>query len=431
MAAASAGQTQSSQTVPPVQAAFTAPAAEINKGLPKWLRFSGEYRVRFEGYTGGNFKPDTTDSYMLSRLKLGLTIKPTRWLTFFAEGYDARSIAKSPAVPPFENTWDIREGYAELGSAEKGMFTLRAGRQELAYGDQRLVGSLGWANTARTFDAVKGTFHYKNFKMDAFSASVVNPVNGTWDHHLQGNNLHGLYGSIEKAIPNATIEPYVFWRLQPRVKNEAGIVANMDERVPGIRIVGKLPAAFDYGMEAVEELGILGTDRIAAYATHFVVGRTTKSVWSTPRIFAEYNFASGDKNATDGKRGTFDQLYPTGHDKYGLADQIGWRNMKDVRLGVETRPRKAVTASVVYNDWHLASASDGMYNAAGTLLFRSATGTAGTHIGQEIDVIATVTLAKPLIAGAGFGHIFPGEFLKNTTPGAPYNFPYVMFTYKF
>jgi hypothetical protein len=110
---------------------------------------------------------------------------------------------------------------------------------------------------------------------------------------------------------------------------------------------------------------------------------------------------------------------------------MGWRNMKDVRAGVETKPRRNVTASVVYNDWFLASRFDAMYNATGAALFRSASGTAGTHVGQEMDVIATWTIVKPLQAGAGFGHIFPGEFLKKTTPGNAYNFPYVMFTYKF
>jgi hypothetical protein len=406
------------------------PSEEVNSVLPSWIKFGGEYRARFEGYTGGSFKEDSTDSYMLSRLKLNVTIKPTSWLTFFGEGYDARAIAKSPALPPFQNTWDIRQAYAEIGGGEKQMFGVRVGRQELNFGDQRLIGSLPWTNAARTYDAVRGTFHMKGFRADIFTSSVVNPTDGTWDHHQQGNDLHGIYTSFDKLVPGATIEPYVLWRVQPRVKNEFGAVANVDEKVTGMRWVGKLPAGFDYGAELVDEAGNLGSDRIRAWATHFVVGETVNVQW-TPRVFAEFNFASGDKNGKDGIRATFDQLYPTGHDKYGLSDQMGWRNMKDVRAGMEMKPRKNVTTSVVYNDWYLASRFDAMYNASGVPMFRSATGTAGTHIGQEMDVIATWTIVKPLQAGAGFGHIFPGEFLKKTTPGIAYNFPYVMFTYKF
>ena len=51
---------------------------EIDSRLPRWLRFCGEYRARFEGYSGGGFKPDSTDDYMLSRLRLDLTIGSLR-----------------------------------------------------------------------------------------------------------------------------------------------------------------------------------------------------------------------------------------------------------------------------------------------------------------------------------------------------------------
>lgn len=101
-----------------LQAQFS-PAEALDKRLPPWIRLDGEFRTRFEGYTGGSFKPDTTDAYALTRLRLQLTLKPTSWLKFFGEEYDARAIGKSPAVPPFQNTWDIRQAYVELGITRK------------------------------------------------------------------------------------------------------------------------------------------------------------------------------------------------------------------------------------------------------------------------------------------------------------------------
>ncbi|HVW83537.1 MAG TPA: alginate export family protein [Bryobacteraceae bacterium] len=417
---------QSSQT-----ASIASPVSEVNKALPSWIRFAGEFRTRFEGYTGGSFKPSATDAYTLTRLKLDLTIKPTSWLKFFGEGFDARVIGRSPALPPYQNTWDIRQAYIELGDTEKQMLGLRAGRQVINLGDQRLMGESPFSNVERTFDAIRGAFRMDGYRVDVISASVVNVVDGTWDHHQQGNDIHGLYGGIERLIPGATIEPYVFWRLQPRVKNEEGAIASVNEKVGGFRWVGTLPADFDYGVEMVREFGSLGADRIHAWAGHWVVGHTFQSAWATPRAYVEFNHASGDGNAKDGIRGTFDQLYPSGHDKYGLSDEIGWRNMSDFRTGLETRPRRNLKVNLEYNDWHLASRYDAMYNSSGTALFRSANGTAGTHIGQELDIIGTLTLFAPLQAGAGFARIFPGEFLKHVTPGQPYNFPYVMFTYTF
>jgi hypothetical protein len=259
----------------------------------------------------------------------------------------------------------------------------------------------------------------------------VNAVDGTWDHHQQGNNLHGLYGRIEKLIPGAVIEPYVFWRLQPGVKSEEGVVSKVDEKAPGFRWAGKLPGGLDYGTEMVKEFGSVGTDTIRAWAGHWGAGRTFSKTWASPRLYAEYNYASGDANPKDGIRGTFDQMYPSGHDKFGISDQIGWRNIKDFRAGVDTKPLKRLGFSLEYNDWYLASASDAMYNALGNALFRSTTGNQGTHIGQEFDATATWNVFSQLQAGVGFGHIAPGQFLKNVTPGNAYNYPYLMLSYKF
>ena len=64
------------QPAPASPTATFSPAAEINRVLPAWLRFGGDYRARFEGYEGGGFKPATTDAYWLSRVRLNLTIRP-------------------------------------------------------------------------------------------------------------------------------------------------------------------------------------------------------------------------------------------------------------------------------------------------------------------------------------------------------------------
>ena len=85
--------------------------------------------------------------------------------------------------------------------------------------------------------------------MDAFASSVVVPVDGTFDHHKAGDNLDGLYGGLQKLIPDSVIEPYVLWRISPRIRNEAGSIANLSEYTTGVHWVGKLPLNFDYGTE--------------------------------------------------------------------------------------------------------------------------------------------------------------------------------------
>jgi hypothetical protein len=50
-------------------------------------------------------------------------------------------------------------------------------------------------------------------------------------------------------------------------------------------------------------------------------------------------YASGDSNRTDGVRETFGEGFLSGHDKLGLSDLVGWRNVRHARVGLEVRPR--------------------------------------------------------------------------------------------
>ena len=410
------------------------PTDELNKELPKWLKFSAEFRARLEGFSGGGFKPDNSDLYYLNRIRINLLIQPANWIKVFAQTQDARVAFKNtkPNAPPYQNTWDLRQAYLELGDSEKGIIGVRTGRQELNFGEQRLIGSADWNNTARSFDAVRATLHpMVGVRVDAFASSAVVQTDGAFDHHQAGNDLHGLYGGLDTLIPNAVIEPYVLWHVAPRMKNEAGEVANLDEYTSGLHMVGKLPHGFDYGTEMDLQRGSLGSDQIKAWAGHWVAGYTVASLAYKPRFLLEYNYASGDHNAKDGIRGTFDQLYPTAHDKYGLLDQVGWKNIKDLRGGVEMKPAKRWKTSAIFHDWYLADPHDALYNAASTAIERNPAGVLATHVGEELDGQASVALYSTMQVAFGFGHIFPGEFLKVSTPGKSYNFPYLMYTYAF
>jgi hypothetical protein len=411
-----------------ITAAAQVPSEELNKQIPSRLRFSAEYRARFEGFDGGGFRDGNDDVYLLNRVRVGLKIQPATWLKFVFQGQDARALGNSRIAnaPPYQNSMDLRIGYVELGDPESKPASLRLGRQEINFGDQRLVGSSNWSNVARTFDAVRATFRHAGYRLDAFAASVVVLQEGAFDRPAAGNNLHGLYGGMEKLVPQATIEPYILWRLQPRLANEHGAVANLDFKTIGVRWVGKIPGGFDYATEVAGQTGGLGADTVRAWAGHWVFGYTIPKQKYQPRFSSEYNHASGDKNPRDGIRGTFDHLYPTPHSKYGLCDQVGWRNIHDLRHGFDFKPHPKLSLAADFHSWWLDSATDALYSASGTVLARRTDGSAGTHIGEEIDIQSVWTVSKQVQIGAGLGHIFPGEFLKKASPGHSYTYPFLM-----
>lgn len=406
---------------------------EVNNKLPKWLRFSGEYRTRVEGFAGGGFKPDTADAYLLSRLRLNLVVQPDEWLKFVFQAQDAHVFWKNqgPAAPPFQDTMDLRLGYLEIGDSEKKAISLRAGRQELAFGDERLIGNANWLNTARSFDGLRGSFRLPGFRVDLFGMRVVQPVDGEFDLNTPGNNFYGIYASSAKLIAKAKFEPYFLWRRNGNAAMKTGGRGILNFGTYGLRWAGNLPANFDYATEVDVQSGSVGTNSISAWAGHWLLGKTFPKWKWAPRLAAEYNFASGDdpKNLTT--LGTFDQLYPTAHDKYGLCDQVGWKNIEDLRANAELKLAAKWTAASRYNAWWLANTHDALYSATNAVVARAASGTAGRFVGQEIDGVFAYNLSSQIQLAGGYGHIFPGTFLHNTTKGAAYNFPYASTTVVF
>lgn len=406
-------------------------SASLNSELPHWIQFGGEYRLRFEGIDNLGFRNGSGDFYFLNRVRLNMRIQPTPWLKLFVQGQDARVSGNQIVqhAPPYQDTFDLRQAYLEIG-AESQPAALRVGRQEFIFGEERLVGASNWANTARSFDAVRLDLRHAGFKLTGFASSVVVSRDGTFDHHQQGNNLHGAYASIDHIIPKAKVEPFLFWRLNPRIRAENGTFGKLDTRTVGVRIAGTVLKRTAYVTEMAFQRGNSSVDSVSAWAGHWRIEQPVPGRWS-PKVRVEYNYATGDRRPQDGRTETFDVLYPTPHDKYGLADQVGWKNVQHAAAIYEFKPIAKLTLQGKFHTWWLASERDGLYNAPGNLLVRDATGNSGRHVGEELDFQALSPIGKQVMLGGGVGHMFPGEFLQKASPGAGLTFPYVMLTYTF
>ena len=404
----------------------------FNELLPKWLRFTGEVRDRAEGMENASFKPNNSDEYDLFRLRIGMLIQPASWIRFFIATQDSQVFARKPALPPYQNEWDINQAYFELGQTEGNGFGVRAGRQELYFGNGRLVGNSWWQNVSRDFDAVRGSYQHADYRVDAFISSVVIARDGVIDHHNQGNNLSGLYGTIKNKVGHRSqLEPYTFWHVQNGSTLKTGKLGHLDEWTYGLRLLGELPDHFDYRTEMAIQRGHLGPASIKAWTGHWLVGYTVPALWNF-RPFLEYNYASGDPNSKNlATTETFDPIYPSSHDKLGLADQIGWRNNRTARLGLDLRPAKKWVLNVSGYDFWLANAHDSLYPTRGSVVAKDLTGNSGTHIGEEFDAQVIYKPTLQIQAGAGVGHLFAGEFLDKTTKGKDYTYPYVLLDYVF
>src|ERR1700759_197144 len=121
--------------------------------------------------------------------------------------------------------------------------------------------------------------------------------------------------------------------MENKLKGEIVKTGNLDEKTIGVRIIGKLPYGLDYGMESALQRGSLADEPISAWATHLIAGFSLPDTRHRTRLYAEFNRGSGDQNPKEGAPGTFDILFPSSHDKFGLTDLFCWSNLQYSREG--------------------------------------------------------------------------------------------------
>jgi hypothetical protein len=412
--------------------AWLFPVEKLNQKLPSWIRFAGEYRTRVESSNGIRFT-NTEDTYLLSRFRFDVTIQPAKWLTFYAQTQDSHVFFNQhiPEALPYQNPWDIRQGYVQFGSKENWA-DLVVGRQVLAFGSERVIGPSDWVNAGRSYDAVRFDVHQAGYQVSLFASSVVVGSGAGMDHHIQGNNLHGIYGSLN-AIPGATLEPYVLWRLAPGNVGlpETANRGHLNEVTTGLRLAGTFPADFDYEIEMDRQTGSLGTASIHAWAGYWSLGRTFRDVAATPRIFIESTYASGSKNPNGPTWGTFDQLYPSNHDKLDFADQVARKNIQQVRGGVEETIARKWKLRQTYEGLWLATTHDALYASSGTVTIPANPRATSRFIGQEVDLIAQYKVNQGITAGFGYARLFAGRFVKANSQGKDFIYPFEYLTYRF
>jgi Alginate export len=409
------------------------PIQKLDESLPAWLHIGGEYRDRLEGPTGTSFRK-TNDFYLLDRLRVTVAIQPREWLQFFGEVQDARIFFNHhiPNANPYEDSFTLWQGYAKVGSSTSGWVDALAGRQVLSFGDERVIGPSDWLNVGRTFDVVRVDIHPAGYQVAIFGSSVV-PGGNTFLHRaIPGNDFYGVYGSFKNIIPRAAFEPYVLWRLAPRnfgLPETAGR-GHLNEVTIGLHVKGTLPADFDYDTEFDGQTGSLGASPIRAWAGYSGVGKMFPSVATAPLVFVEGNYASGTKNPAGRDWNTFDQLYPSNHDKFGFTDQVGRKNLVQFRVGVKENVGKKWKFKEAFEGYWLATSSDNFYASSGAIAVLAHPGVS-RHIGNGLDSVAEYHLNEGINFGFGYAHLFAGQFLRTATQGRDYGYPYAYLEYNF
>ena len=400
-----------------------APATYLDAKLPKWINLAAEERFRYEAYNNSSFKAKVDDSYLLSRFRFQVNLHTPSWFRVTAQVQDSRSgFQNAPIGPPNTVRWDLKLAYAEIGAPDKHWFSLRVGRQMINY-NNTIIANSEWRNQGRSYDAAVLNLNAKREHLGIFAASAVVPQAFGVSPHQEGNNIYGAYGRIDDLVPHSDLEPFFLWRVQPAAVVEpaaAKTTGHQNEKAEGVRFKGQAHTALDYSGELIIENGKVGTEPIRAWAAQGGAAYQFLNVAAKPRVFTQYDYASGNSNpAHNGSHTTFDTIYPTTHDRFGITDLFGWQNIEAVRAGTTIEPHRRLTLTAQGLDFWAASALDSIYNISGSSIVFNKTAH-GRHVGAEIDGYSWYELNKHFNLGGGIGYFGGGQFLTNVTTSHSY-----------
>ncbi len=417
---------------------FFDPVKRIHLGSDWLLSFGGSFWYRYMHETDSRLNAaGINNDYHLLRTRLHADLWYQDQFRLFAEMLDARALGLDlPALAIDKNHTDMLNLFADvkLGQFMDGPAYLRVGRQELLYGSQRLISTLDWANTRRTFQGVKTFWQTPAFNLDAFWVRPMVTELNQFDNWDKDRNFVGLWGTY-KAIPGQVLDLYYLSLIDNRIVSPANItqgnVLQGDSvlHTIGARWVGDYERIL-YELEGMYQFGKRSHLDISAFSIASGVGYQLPLPMN-PQFWLRYDFASGDKNHRDGRSNTFNQLFPFGHYYFGYIDQIGRQNIHDFNAQFTLHPQPWVTFLGQYHRFYLANKRDYLYNAAGAGTIRDITGQSGSHVGDEIDFTINFHLSRHQDVLLGYSKLFTGEFLKNTRPGVSPDLFYAQYNFQF
>lgn len=410
------------------------------------VTMGGEARVRFNHETNSrlfNEGPSAlrgrTNNFTLTRLRAYGDVNITDRARVFVEGIAADSFWQD--LPPLlvdRNFCDILNAFVDVKvwEAAGGPVYFRTGRQELLYGSQRLISTLDWVNTRRTFQGAKAFWQGEHWALDAFCVQPVIPNAHRLDSVDNNIVFTGLWATHRPTKSRALDLYYLnLDRAGGAVEGAGKVRGPANTNTWGARSHGSSEAGLLWDVEVALQHGTHANQSLLAGATTTALGYHAKDAPGSPTAWIGYDWASGDGSPGQGSRQTtFEQLFPFGHYYLGWIDVVGRRNIHDLNAVVTAYPVPWVTAQAQLHCFWLDRSRDALYSAGGVPIRRDPAGRAGNVVGQEVDLIFNFHLSKHADLLVSYSYLVAGRFIRETatTPDgrASPSYVYVQYSYR-
>ena len=314
--------------------------------------------------------------------------------------------------------FDLHQGYLQLAAPWRGSDVgLRAGRQEIALGNERLVGAANWSNTGRTFDGARvllappGPAGADRWSMTAFAAVMEENgrrFGGAARRRRPSPIISCSARTLSRGAPgkpggDVTLLYDGGARYRSSLDADRTTTRRACPRAASPRLPLELEGALQTGAQSYA-----ARRPPPATGRAFAPGSPARAspTRSGAGRHAGVDLLSGDDTPTDGRYSAFGTMFGTNHPFYGLIDVIGDPAATTKERGLHDA---FVTAAHPVTTW--------LSPRAELHRFTLATG-ADRRLGLEADLVAPIRLAAGTSLELGYALFRAGSAAESVGLGA-------------
>lgn len=358
----------------------------LNDSKNTYLSFGGDIRFQYfyaknENWGDGD---QDKDGYVLSRYLFHSDLHVGKYFRAFVQLQSSAVGGRIDPSPVDANPLEVHQAFADFNfiNEKNKKLIVRAGRQELSYGSQRLVALRDGPNNRQSFDGLKLMTGKENMSADFFFTHYVVARDGIFDDKSnQDRQFWGSYLVFNKVPLIKNIDVYYLGYKRAKANFDDATGKEIRHSL-GTRIWGK-SGNWRYDGEAVYQFGDVAEKNINAWTASINGGYRFNTVKFHPEIGFKTELISGDKTKGDSKLQTFNPLFPRGA-YFGLASVIGPSNLIDIHPSISFEITKNIDWIIDYDMFWRYSGNDGIYAPNTSLIYPGNT-TTKKKIGNQLE----------------------------------------------
>jgi len=379
-----------------------------------YLSFGGELRSSFELYRNESWgaAPQDGNGYALNRVMGHADVHIGEHVRAFAELQSGLSFGRNGGPRPVidQDDLDVSQLLVEFRSSHQNTarLTVRAGRQELNYGDGTLVSTRD-LNVRRGFDGINVRVRAARWRIDAFAVRPVATQQGVFDDAVDHNQTFwGVW-----AVTTKGLDVYYLGLARTSARFDQG-AAGEHRHTLGF-ILKEQTGGWSLAQEGDLQFGTFGSSRLVAWK---IAQRTSYAFVRTrlrPVVSLQGAVSSGDADPGDPRLETFYPLFPKGVYYGPLVFTSGSLNAIVAHPGVSLQLSRTVSfTGDTFFFWRTRT-SDGLYSPSGSLLRTGQTSQA-RYVGAAADLGVAWRADSHTTLQLVTAYYAVGAYLRQTQP---------------